>query len=74
MGAPPHSDDGPLPPGARVEVRTRFDNRRWARGFEVISAEPDGYLLRRLSDGMELPVLFSHHDLRRERRRDTWWF
>ena len=62
----------PLAPGTRVEVRRRYDDR-WARGFEVASADGDGYLLRRLSDGSILPTPFPRTDLRHE-RQGTWWF
>jgi hypothetical protein len=62
-----------LAPGTRVEVRKRLDGE-WARGFEVISASADGYRLRRLSDGGELPLLFSDDDVRKEKKRGTWWY
>jgi hypothetical protein len=62
-----------LPPGTRVEVRNRLDGR-WARGFEVIRAEGGGYRLKRLSDGGELPLVFHDDDVRREKRRGTWWY
>jgi hypothetical protein len=62
-----------LPSGTRVEVRNRLVGD-WSRGFEVIDATPDGYRLRRLSDGNELPLAMPHDDVRRERRRSgTWW-
>lgn len=59
-----------LSPGTKVEVRTGFD-RSWARGFEVLAAGDDGYRLRRLSDGTELPVAFAVTDVRRE--QSMWW-
>jgi len=62
-----------LRPGQRVEVRSRFD-RAWSTGFEVASAETDGYALRRLSDGAVLPIRFSRVDLRRERAGGFWWY
>lgn len=62
-----------LAPGVRVEVRNRLDGR-WSRGFEVIGHTPGGYRLRRLSDGMELPLPFAPEDVRRERKRGTWWY
>jgi len=64
-----------LEPGTAVEVRNRFDGR-WAKGFEVSSASPGGYRVRRLSDGRELPTVFDDHDVRprRERKRDSWWY
>ena len=61
-----------LEPGTRVEVRGRFGDR-WAKGFEVAEVLADGYRLRRLSDGSVLPVLFGDDDVRRIRRRETWW-
>jgi hypothetical protein len=62
-----------LNPGQRVEVRSRFD-RGWAQGFEVQAAEPDGYAVRRLSDGAVLPIRFRRDDLRRERTNSFWWY
>ena len=62
-----------MKPGTRVEVRSRFDTR-WSRGFEVAEVSVDGYLVRRLSDGAVLPVTFSADEVRKERRRDTWWY
>ena len=61
--------------GSAVEVRNRFDGR-WARGFEVTGSSPDGYRVRRLSDGRELPTDFASQDirLRRERKRNSWWY
>lgn len=66
--------DDTLAPGTKVEVRRRFD-AHWARGFEVVSATPAGYRVRRLSDGAELPVEFDEDDVRpaRERRQGMWW-
>jgi hypothetical protein len=66
--------DEHLEPGTRVEVRNRLDGR-WAKGFEVLGADPSGYRLRRLSDGNELPLVFSDDDVRREKRRNgMWWY
>jgi hypothetical protein len=62
-----------LPPGTRVEVRNRLDGR-WSRGFEVIDGDAGSYRLRRLSDGGELPLRFSDDDIRREKKRGTWWY
>lgn len=64
-----------IPPGTRVEVRTGFD-ASWARGFEVIEHRAEGYRLRRLSDGVELPVTMAADAVRVERKRtnDLWWF
>ena len=46
-----------LRPGTRVDVRVRFDGS-WSRGFEVDSVENGCYVIRRISDGSVLPVLF----------------
>jgi hypothetical protein len=58
--------------GTKVEVRNRFDGA-WTRGFEVVEAVREGYRLARLSDGSVLPVTFAADEVRRERRRETWW-
>jgi hypothetical protein len=50
--------------GDPVEVRRRFDHE-WARGFEIADTAPDGYRLRRRSDGAVLPVCFPAGDVRR---------
>lgn len=67
--------DAPLTPGTAVEVRNHFDGR-WARGFEISAAADGGYLVRRVSDGRELPTVFTTDEIRlhRDRRRDTWWY
>jgi hypothetical protein len=62
-----------LAPGTRVEVRNRLDGD-WARGFEVINVDAEGYRLRRLSDGGELPMRFHEDDIRKEKKRGTWWY
>jgi hypothetical protein len=60
--------------GERVEVRSRFDGH-WARGFEIVSGDAEGYRVRRLSDGSELPVVFTVDEVRPERRREgMWWY
>ena len=62
-----------LSAGDRVEVRRRFD-AQWAKGFEVAEATENGFRIRRLSDGEILPVEFPERDLRKEsRRNDFWW-
>lgn len=65
--------DTPLLAGIRVEVRTGFD-RSWAPGFVVVEATPDGYLVRRRSDGTALPVPIPRADVRRERKNSMWWY
>lgn len=66
-----------LPPGTRVEVRSRFD-RSWARGFEIAEALEGAYRVRRVSDGSILPAEFHDHEVRveagRPRRRSNWWY
>jgi hypothetical protein len=42
-----------LPPGTPVRVRNTLGS--WAGGFEVVSVDRAGYLLRRVSDGALLP-------------------
>jgi hypothetical protein len=63
----------PLAPGTKVDVRNRYQGT-WVRGFEVAEATPDGYRIRRLSDGSILGDLFSREDVRRERRRQGFWW
>ena len=50
-------------PGTPVEVRNQL-SMGWAHGFEVATAEPEGYRLRRVSDGSVLPALFAADSLR----------
>ena len=72
----PSTSDGdvspPFPAGTRVEVRNGFD-RTWSKGFVVIGHDDGGYRLQRGSDDAELPGSFTAEDVRRERRRSTWW-
>lgn len=73
--AEPVAPDRPtlLDTGDKVEVRRRLDDQ-WARGFEILDATDAGYRLRRLSDGVELPTTFAPADVRKERKRSTWWY
>ena len=66
--------DEVLEPGTRVEVRSKLEARRWAKGFEVIGLADGGYRLRRLSDGEEMPVTLPTDDVRKERKRGGWWY
>lgn len=68
-------DEEVIPPGTKVEIRNRFD-ASWTRGFEVVAHADDGYRVRRLSDGAELPTEFSSDEVRPERRpgNDWWWY
>ncbi|MBV8159981.1 MAG: hypothetical protein JO265_03560 [Acidimicrobiia bacterium] len=43
-----------LPKGTPVRVRNTLGS--WAGGFEVVSGDAAGYLLRRVSDGALLPT------------------
>ena len=52
-----------LEPGARVEVRNRFDGS-WAAGFEIAESTRDGCQVRRLTDGSVLPRVFLPHEVR----------
>lgn len=63
---------GRLGVGTRVEVRNDFDGT-WSPGFSVAAALRDGYRLRRRSDDVEVPGVFGFDQVRRERRRATWW-
>ena len=65
-------EDDLLPEGTKVEVRSTLD-QRWSGGFEVVSAEPGGYRLRRSSDDAELAGQVPIDHVRRERKRSTWW-
>lgn len=72
---PPNSAEGDAPllaAGTRVEVRNAFD-RSWSRGFEVIGQVDGHYRIMRRSDDTDLPGTFAPDDVRRERRRSTWW-
>jgi hypothetical protein len=63
-----------MEPGTRVEVRSHYDDS-WARGFEIAEVVDDKrYRVRRLSDGMVLPLDFTDDDIRRERRSGLWWY
>ena len=71
-----------LTPGARVEVRNRFDGS-WSTGFEVAEAVgaggegdagrgPTAYRVRRLADAAVLNGTFRPDDVRREPPRRRW--
>lgn len=57
--------------GAIVSVRNQFLGT-WSAGFAVAEVLADGYLIRRLSDDLVFPDVFSCSDVRAERRRDPW--
>jgi hypothetical protein len=71
--APDTAGRAPLEAGTAVEVRNRFDGS-WARGFEVAEAVGDRCRIRRRSDGAVLPELFGRDEVRRERRRQGFWW
>jgi hypothetical protein len=55
-----------IAPHTRVAVHCRYDGS-WSEGFEIAEAEPSApasYLLRRLSDGTQLPTRFGAAELR----------
>lgn len=54
----------------RVEVRSRFDGS-WCRGFEIEGVLDGGesYRVRRVSDGVVLPVSIRADDIAEERTR-----
>lgn len=62
-----------LESGDKVEIRRRFDEG-WTRGFEVIAVTDTGLRIRRLSDGTELPAVFRTEEVRREAKRDSFWW
>jgi hypothetical protein len=62
-----------LTPGTKVDVRNRYQGT-WVRGFEIAETTPEGYRIRRLSDGSILGDLFSRDDVRRERKRQGFWW
>lgn len=81
-GDPPDQDHDPtavpeatgrLEPGTRVEVRSTLE-QRWSRGFEVVEVTDRGYRVRRLSDNVDLPGAIRSDDVRKEKRRGTWWY
>jgi len=62
-------DQEQLEPGTRVRVRTAFDGS-WADGFEIVDrhglGERQQYVVRRLTDGWQLPSTFTVDQLQRE--------
>lgn len=49
--------------GDEVDVHTQFSDS-WVPGFEIAEVIPEGYRVRRLSDGSLLPGYTSESDLR----------
>jgi hypothetical protein len=60
-----------LPVGTHVEVHSGFDGD-WQPGFVVQEITATGYRLRREMDGAVLPEL-PHEQVRKRRKRSTWW-
>ena len=59
--------------GTKVEVRNRFE-ASFCPGFEI-SGVDHGYLVRRTSDGVQLPATFGWEDIREAAdRRDPSFF
>ena len=59
------TDDRDLSVGTKVLVRNQF-LADFRPGFEVAEVTDSGYLLRRLSDGAELPSSFPADEVRRD--------
>ena len=57
--------------GTHVDAQSGFDGT-WQPGYVVDSVTERGYRLRRESDGVVLPEL-PHEQVRRRRKRSTWW-
>ncbi len=68
----PTTAEPALRAGTRVEVRNAFDGT-WSKGFTVVEVTASGYRIRRRSDDVRIPTVFSADEVRRERRRSTWW-
>lgn len=49
--------------GQEVEVRTHYTGS-WSPGFKVVEVAPEGYIVRRGSDGGLLPALIPVADVR----------
>jgi hypothetical protein len=63
MPAEPYSVRARLRAGTRVEVATHFTGS-WTGGFEVVGLDPNGYHVRRLSDGAVIPNGFDLSEVR----------
>ena len=61
-GSQPVSDT--LSVGTRVDVHARYDVGRWVPGFSIAEVRPDGYRIRRASDGAVLTQTISEDELR----------
>ena len=54
--------------GTRVQVRNRY-LADFGPGFEIAGVTAGGYVVRRLSDGVELPVPFAADEVRPDLNR-----
>lgn len=50
--------------GTRVDVHTRYEVGRWAPGFTIAEVRPDGYRIRRASDGAVLGETIRAEEIR----------
>jgi|SRR5580700_10285492 hypothetical protein len=50
--------------GTRVDVHTRYELGRWAPGFTIAEVRPDGYRIRRASDGAVLGETIDASEIR----------
>lgn len=55
---------GTLRVGTRVDVHTRYELGRWAPGFTIAEVRPDGYRIRRASDGAVLKETIRPDEIR----------
>ena len=55
---------GELCVGTRVDVHTRYEVGRWAPGFTIAEVRPDGYRIRRASDGAVLGETIRGEEIR----------
>lgn len=59
--------------GTRVDVHTRYEPGRWTSGFNIAEVRPDGYLIRRASDGAVLSETIRPDELRVVSPVPTGW-
>lgn len=59
-----HAVRGKLRVGTRVDVHTRYELGRWAPGFTIAEVRPDGYRIRRASDGAVLNETIGPDEIR----------
>jgi hypothetical protein len=59
--------------GTRVDVHTRYEPGRWTSGFNIAAVRPDGYLIRRASDGVVLSETIRPEEVRVVSRVPQGW-